>query len=107
AQLGIERGQDKQPPADDQIASIRQQIANRDDARAAYERAQQLSDRGLLTKADRDSAETRIKVSEANLQAALDTVHNLKASLQDRRASYDLAKKKLADAVIKAPVAGA
>jgi len=107
AQLGIDRPQDKQPPADEQIASVRQQIANRDDARAAFERAQQLSGRGLLTKADRDTAETRVKVSEANLQAALDNVRSLKASLQDRRASYELAQKKLADAVIRAPVAGA
>jgi RND family efflux transporter MFP subunit len=107
AQLGIDRGQDKQPPADEQIASVRQQIANRDDARAAFERAQQLSGRGLLTRADRDTAETRVKVSEANLQAALDNVRSLKASLQDRRASYELAQKKLADAVIRAPVAGA
>src|SRR4051794_31275338 len=106
AQLGIDRAQDKQPPADEQIASVRQAIANRDDARAAFERAQQLNSRGLLTKADRDTAETRFKVSEANYQAALDTVHSLKASLQDRRASFDLAQKKLADAVIKAPVAG-
>jgi RND family efflux transporter MFP subunit len=107
AQLGIDRGQDKQPPADQQIASVRQQMANRDDARAAFERAEQLSARGLLTKADRDTAETRVKVAEANLQAALDNVRSLKASLQDRRASYELAQKKLADAVIKAPVAGA
>jgi RND family efflux transporter MFP subunit len=107
AQLGIDRGRDREPPADEQIASVRQQIANRDDARAAFERAQQLSGRGLLTKADRDTAETRVKVSEANLQAALDNVRSLKASLQDRRASYELAQKKLADAVIKAPVAGA
>ena len=102
AQLGIDRGQDKQPPADEQIASVRQQMANRDDARA-----EQLSARGLLTKADRDTAETRVKVADANLQAALDNVRSLKASLQDRRASYELAQKKLADAVIKAPVAGA
>ncbi len=107
AQLGIERGQDKQPPADEQIASVRQQLANRDEARAAFERAQQLSERGLLTRADRDTAETRVKVSDANLQAALDNVRSLKASLQDRRASYELAQKKLADATIKAPVAGA
>jgi multidrug efflux pump subunit AcrA (membrane-fusion protein) len=106
AQLGIDRAQDKQPPPDEQIASVRQAVANRDDARSAYERAQQLNGRGLLTRADRDSAETRLKVSEANYQAALDTVHSLKASLQDRRASYELAQKKLADAVIKAPVAG-
>jgi RND family efflux transporter MFP subunit len=107
AQLGIDRGQDKAPPADDQIASMRQAAANRDDARNAFERAQLLSTRGLLTQADRDTAETRLKVAEANYQAALDTIHSLKASLQDRRASYELAQKKLADAVIKAPVAGA
>jgi membrane fusion protein (multidrug efflux system) len=106
AQLGIDRAQDKQPPADELIASVRQAIANRDDARQAYERAQSLNARGLLTRADRDTAETRMKVAEANYQAALDTVHSLKASLQDRRASYELAQKKLADAVIKAPVAG-
>src|SRR5262252_278240 len=106
AQLGIDRAQDKQPPPDEQIASVRQALANRDDARSAFERAQQLNGRGLLTRADRDTADTRLKVAEANYQAALDTVHSLKASLQDRRASYDLAQKKLADAVIKAPVAG-
>jgi RND family efflux transporter MFP subunit len=106
AQLGIDRSQDKQPPPDEQVASVRQAMANRDDARAAFERAQQLNGRGLLTRADRDTAETRLKVTEANYQAALDTVHSLKASLQDRRASHELAQKKLADAVIKAPVAG-
>ena len=106
AQLGIDRVQDKQPPADDQIASVRQAMANRDDAKAAFERAQQLNGRGLLTKADRDTAETRLKVTEANYQAALDTIHSLKASLQDRRASYQLAQKKLSDAVIKAPISG-
>lgn len=106
AQLGIDRAQDKQPPPDEQIASVRQAIANRDDARQAFERAQNLNGRGLLTRADRDTAETRVKVTEANYQAALDTVHSLKASLQDRRASYELAQKKLADAVIKAPIAG-
>ena len=46
-------------------------------------------------------------MSEANLQAALDNVRSLKASLQDRRASYELAQKKLTDAIIRAPVAGA
>ena len=106
AQLGIDRSRDKLPPEDEQIASVRQAAANRDDARASYERAQNLNGRGLLTRADRDTAETRLKVTEANYQAALDTVHSLKASLQDRRASYELAQKKLADAVIKAPVAG-
>ena len=106
AQLGIDRTQDRQPPPDDQIASIRQAAANRDDAHAAYARAQQLSGRGLLSQVDRETAETRLKVAEANYQAALDNVHALKATLQDRRAAYDLAKKKLNDAAVRAPVAG-
>ena len=106
AQLGIDRAQDKQPPPDEQIASVRQAVANRDDARAAYQRAQQLSGSGLLAQVDRDTAETRLKVAEANYQASVDNVRSLKASLQDRRASYELAQKKVEDAVVRAPVAG-
>jgi RND family efflux transporter MFP subunit len=106
AQLGIDHLKDKQPPPDDQIASIRQATANRDDARAAVARAQQLSGRGLLSQVDRDTAETRLKVAEANYQAAIDNVRSLKASLQDRRAAYELAQKKLRDAVVRAPVSG-
>src|SRR4051812_44025678 len=107
AQLGIDRSQDKRPPSDDQIASVRQAAANRDDARNTFKRAQQLHDRGLMSQVDYDTAETRLKVGEANYQAAVDNVQALKATLQDRRASWELAQKKLADAVIKAPVAGA
>src|SRR5262249_19699102 len=106
AQLGIDRSQDKQPPSDEQIASVRQAMANRDDARAAFERAQQLNGRGLLPKSDRDTAETRMKVTEANYEAAVATVRSPKPSLQDRRAGYELAQKNLGDAVVRAPVAG-
>src|SRR5207249_3032180 len=74
AQLGIDRTQDRQPPPDEQIASVRQAVANRDDARAAFARAQQLSSRGLLSQVDRDTADTRLKVMEANYQASLDNV---------------------------------
>ena len=106
AQLGIDRGQDRQPPADDQIASIRQAIANRDDARNAFKRAEQLHGRGLMSQVDYDTSETRLKVADANYQAAIDSVRSLKASLQDRRAAFELAQKKLNDAVVRAPVAG-
>ena len=40
------------------------------------------------------------------MQSALENVRSLKASLQDRRASYELAKKKVADASIRAPSSG-
>ncbi len=104
AQLGIQR--DQPPPPDEQIASVRQAIASRDDARAAYARAQRLSGLGVLSQVDKDTADTRLKVADANYEAAVDTARSLKASLQDRRASNELAQKKVNDAAIKAPVAG-
>src|SRR5918911_2724269 len=106
AQLGIDHSQARRPPSDDQIASVRQAMANRDDARNTFKRAQQLHDRGLMSQVDFDTADTRMKVAEANYQAAVDNIQALKATLQDRRAAWELAQKKVADASIKAPVAG-
>jgi RND family efflux transporter MFP subunit len=106
AQLGIDRGQDRKPPADEEIGTVRQAIANRDDARNTFKRAEQLHARGLMSQVDYDTAETRLKVAEANYQTALDSVRSLKAQLQDRRAAYELAQKKLNDATVRAPVAG-
>ena len=105
AQLGVDSN-GGQPPADEQIAAVRQAAATRDDARSAFARAEQLNGRGLLPKADRDTAETRMKVAEASYQATLDTYRGLKASLQDRRAAFDLSQKKLNDATIRAPLDG-
>jgi RND family efflux transporter MFP subunit len=107
AQLGIDSSRGNQIPADDQISTVRTAAANRDDARAQVERAQDLIAKGLLSRAEMDTAQTRVKVAEAAYQAAVENVQSLKASLQDRRAAFDLAKKKLNDAVIKAPVEGA
>jgi RND family efflux transporter MFP subunit len=106
AQLGIGPNQ-KIPPVDDQVASVQQALVNRDDAKATYDRAANLNERGLISKADRDTAETRLKVMDANYRTALDNVLVLRATLQDRRAAYDLSVKKLEDAVIRAPVSGA
>src|SRR5437588_749386 len=70
--------------------SIRQAIANRDDARNAFKRADQLHGRGLMSQVDYDTSETRLKVAEANYQAAIDGVRSLKASLQEDRKSTRL-----------------
>src|SRR5262245_17273875 len=107
AQLGIDSEHPDRVPADEEIAAVRTAAANRDDARAQLSRAQELLSKGLMSKADMDTAQTRVKVTEAAYQAARENVAALKASLQDRRAAWDLAKKKLADATVRAPVAGA
>jgi RND family efflux transporter MFP subunit len=108
AQLGIEgpiEGADP-VPSDDQIGAVRNALATRDDARQAHERAKTLADRGLISPVDLQTAETRFKVADAAYQSAVDNARGQKALLQDRRAAYDLAVKKLNDAVVRAPIAG-
>ncbi len=107
AQLSIDGVRVKEPPPDEQIAVVRTAIANRDDARAQLTRTRLLMGQKLIAQADLDTVETRVKVTEAAYQAALETVQSLKATLQDRRAAVELAQKKLQDSVIKAPVGGA
>ena len=107
AQLGIDSSRGGQMPPDDQISTVRTATANRDDARAQLARAQDLVSKGLMSKAEVDIVETRTKVAEAAYQAAIENVQALKASLQDRKAAFELAKKKLSDTVIRAPVEGA
>jgi len=107
AQLGIDNARSAAIPPDEEIASVRTALANRDDARAQFNRAEELIGKGLMAKSEHDTTETRLKVTEAALQASLENVRALKASLQDRRAAYELAKKKVNDAAIRAPVSGA
>jgi RND family efflux transporter MFP subunit len=106
AQLGMDSARPTVVPPDDQIASVRTANANRDDARIKLRQTQEQVTKGLLPRADLDTVETRLKVAEAAVQSALENVRSLKASLQDRRASHELAKKKVADASIRAPVSG-
>ncbi len=106
AQLGIDGVRTKEPLPDEQIASIRMAIANRDDAMAQLRRAQRLKAQNLLSQADLDTAETKVKVTEANHQSAIETVQSLKATLQERRQAVELAVKKLNDTEIRASVAG-
>jgi RND family efflux transporter MFP subunit len=80
--------------------------ANRDDALAQLRRAQRLRSQNLLPQSDLDTAETKVKVTEANYQSALETVQSLKATLQDRRQAVELAEKKLADTDIRASIGG-
>jgi RND family efflux transporter MFP subunit len=107
AQLGIDSTRPGVIPPDEQVASVRTAIANRDDARLKLKQTQELVNKGLAARADLDTNETRLKVAEAAVQSALENVRALRASLQDRRASYELARKKVADATIRAPASGA
>src|SRR5436190_18297087 len=47
------------PPPDDQIGSVRNAMATRDDAQASFERAKNLGARGILSSVDLQSVEAR------------------------------------------------
>ena len=108
AQLGMHGSIDGSdtPPPDDEIGSVKNALANREDARAAAERAKALSARGIISPVDLQAAETRMKVAEAAYQSAVDNARGQKALLQDRRAAYDLAVKQLKDTTVRAPING-
>ena len=106
AQLGIDGVNIKEPPPDDQVSSVSLAIANRDDAMAQLRRAERLRQQNLLPQADLDTAETRVKVNEANYRTSLENVQSLKATLQDRRHAVEQAQKKLSDANIRASISG-
>jgi RND family efflux transporter MFP subunit len=106
AQLGIDPANRSEMPRDEDIAAVRTATANYEDAKAQLARADQLSGRGLLPVVERETAMTRMRIAEAAQQSAIQSVRSLKASLQDRRAALELARKKVEDAVIRAPVNG-
>jgi RND family efflux transporter MFP subunit len=108
AQLGMaaEIGKSDVLPADGEIGSVKNAAATLADARGAADRARELAGRKLSSNVDLETAETRLKVAEAAYQSAVDTARGQKALLQDRRASYDLALKKVNDATVRAPIAG-
>jgi RND family efflux transporter MFP subunit len=108
AQLGmqgpLEAGDN--PAPDDQIASVRNAYATYLDAKATADRIHTLAGKGIVSPSDQQAADTKLKVAEAAYQSAGDTVRGQKALLQDRRASYDLALKKVNDATVRAPISG-
>jgi RND family efflux transporter MFP subunit len=108
AQLGMHGDVkiDATPPPDEQLAAIKTASANLEDAKAAMVRAQALNQRGILSAVDLQTADTKLKVAEAAYQSAFDTARSLKAQLLARRAAFQLAEKALADAIVRAPIAG-
>ncbi len=88
------------------VGSHAAQARQASDLRQNLRRAQRLKNQNLLSQADLDTAETKVKVTEANYQAALETMQSLKAILQERRHAVELAQKKLNDTDIRSSVAG-
>ncbi len=106
AKLGID---EKKPvvnnPAQTTIGKKAQ--ADLDDAQLNYDRISALVEQKIISKQELDNAETRLKIAKANYDAAIESVKTLMATLEARKATLALVKKKLSDTVIRAPIDGA
>ncbi|MBX7185070.1 MAG: efflux RND transporter periplasmic adaptor subunit [Vicinamibacteria bacterium] len=105
AKLGLVEGADDVP--DPKLAAeAKRAAADLDDAESKYRRAKSLFDDGLIPKGTLDEAEAKYHSARAAYDMSLQSVENLRAELRQRKATYALAEKKLADAVIRAPFPG-
>lgn len=89
-----------------QAAEVKRAAAELLDAEQKWRRTQSLFDDGLISKGSYDEVEANYKSRKAAHDMARQSVENLRAELQQRKAAMSLAEKKLADTLIRAPFAG-
>ena len=77
------------------------------DAEQKYNRARNLVDSGVASRADLDQTEARYKAAQATYDSALISVRALIAEIERSKAQLNLQRKKLRDATVLAPFAGA
>jgi RND family efflux transporter MFP subunit len=104
--LGLSPESSDQSVVIEKTAIVRQARAEMDGARFRLDRALLLNDKGLLPKADLDTANSGYKVAEARYEDSLDEARNRQAVLAQRRSELEIARQQLADSVLYAPVSG-
>jgi multidrug efflux pump subunit AcrA (membrane-fusion protein) len=104
ARLGlVPSGQDERVDPE-QTAIVRQARAVLDEARLTRDRSRKLIEQDLIARAQLDTAEANLSVSEARYQDALEEVRNRQALLVQRRAELEQARQQLSDTVLVSPV---
>ncbi|MBI2361109.1 MAG: efflux RND transporter periplasmic adaptor subunit [Deltaproteobacteria bacterium] len=105
AKLGLE----KAPPADFDVrktAGVLKADAELDEALAHVKRMRALYAEKVISTQEYDSAETRYKTSLAGYKNSIEEAKALVANAASKQFQLDIAKKKLADAAIRAPISG-
>jgi RND family efflux transporter MFP subunit len=90
----------------EQTAIVRQARAMMDDARLTRDRSIKLAQQELIARAQLDSAEAALQVSEGRYQDAIEEVRNRQGVIAQRRSELDLARQQLTDTVILSPLDG-
>lgn len=88
------------------VAAVRRAAADRDDAVLNLKRITELSQKGVASQSELDSAKAREQIAQAAQAAARDDAAANIATARARRAALGLTKKRLADTLIGSPVDG-
>ncbi len=91
----------------DQVSAVRQAKAVLEEATANRERVKSLTTSGIAAQSELDTAESAYKVAISRRDAALEDARARIATVAQRRAEFELARKHLADASVRAPFHGA
>lgn len=103
--LSLEGSDDRMREEDS--PTVKEARAVLDEARANRERIAALSGQGILSASELETANATFKVAVSRHDEALEEARIRVAQLQQRRAEHEIARKQLADSVIRAPFEGA
>jgi RND family efflux transporter MFP subunit len=104
--LGLAAEGEDDEPRIEEVSSVKQAKAVLVEATLNRERVANLFKAGIAAPADRDTAEAAYKVALTRHEAAVEDARARRALLAQRRAEFDLAAKRLADASLRAPYDG-
>lgn len=86
---------------------VRRAQADLFDAEQRYKRVRNLVDQAVASQQDLDQAQARFQSMQAAYDAALNQTRNILQTIEQYKAQLDLQRKKLRDANVRAPYAGA
>lgn len=90
----------------EETGTVRSAQALLDDAKVKLDRAEGLVKRGVLAKAQLDSAASDYKVALSRYQDAIEEIRNRQALVVQRRSELEIARQQLTDSAIYAPFDG-
>lgn len=93
-------------PEIEKTPDVQKAAAELQQARQAYERAEELQKRALIPRQQLDDADATLHAKQAGYESALQSAKNLRASIQASEASAKLADRQLRDTDIRAPFDG-
>ena len=104
ARLGMKEGENFDSNRNADVRVAKSQL---DWAKLELDRSMKLIEKGDIPRSSYDEKVTNHNLAQARYQAALDSVNQQLAAVEQQRAALALAKKALADTVVRSPINGA